>query len=146
MEELLNPDEPAKSLVRAIKKLADGKLRESDIRASLKRSQLQIDFPEEPEVEVQPQEQQQVRRRRRRKAAIRKEDVKAKAQVSLQALITEGLLKPPVEIFSHYRKRDFRATIKADGSIASGGERYTSLSTAGGMARKPLLTAPWGSI
>jgi predicted type IV restriction endonuclease len=140
LEELLNPDEPAKSLVRAIKKLSDGKLRESDIRASLKRSQLQIDFPEEPETEVQLEKRPQVRRRRQTKAVVRKEDVKAKARVSLRALITEGLLKPPVEIFSHYRKRDLRATIKADGSIAFGGERYTSLSTAGGMARKPLHT------
>jgi len=136
LEELLNPVEPSRSVVRAIKKIADGRLRDPEIRASLRRAHIPIDFPEEPEADRVVEDAEKPTRRRR--PAVRKEEVEAKSAVTRAALVAEGILKLPAEVISHYRKHDLHARIEKDGSVVFEGKRYKSLSTAGGMARKPF--------
>ena len=46
IDTLFNPDQPAKSLLGAVRKATNGKLRDSEIRASLRRARVNLDFPE----------------------------------------------------------------------------------------------------
>ena len=137
LEDLLNPEEPARTIVRAIKKLSDGKLTDSDIRASLRRINLGIDFPEEPEIEaIPPKSESKAKPKKGRRG--NSSAVGARPSVSLKVIISEGLLSVPCKIHSRYRKNELTATVERDGSVTYEGEQYSSLSTAGGMARKPF--------
>lgn len=138
LERLLDPEEPSMSVLRAIKKFSHGRLRTSDIRASLRRAQLQIDFPEEPEVDSADVSTPKKRSEKQSRRTERSEATREKSKVSLEALIAEGLLKPPVDIVARYRKQSLRARINEDASVLFNGKRFTSLSMAGGAARKPL--------
>jgi hypothetical protein len=138
LEEMLNPEEPSRPIIRAIRKISGGGLRDSDIRASLRRTRLQLDFPEEPEPLVTP-----VVRFSGRKAAgkqtgarlpSRKPDV---SPVTLQMLIASGLLKAPSELRCKYRGHEITASITRNGLVRFGDKEYSSLSTAGGVARRP---------
>ncbi len=139
VEELLSHEEPAKPMVRAIRKILGGKLRGSEIRASLRRARLQLDFPEEPEVTTATAPER-TRLRAGRPGARRESsgEVRVRSGISLRMLMKDGLLRAPAELRSTYRGQDLVATIQTDGSIDYGGSQYASVSTAAAMARKAL--------
>lgn len=60
------------------------------------------------------------------------------SSVSLEALVTEGLLRPPIRLMAQYRGQSLVAMVQPDGGIYFEGTRYASPSTAAAMARKTL--------
>jgi len=138
LEELLHPEEPAKSMVRAIKKVAGGRLRATEIQASLRRARFQLDFPEEPEA-VASAGDQPAAGRGRGKGAIEAQGAKRRRSavgVTLKALISEGILRTPAELSATYRGHELTATVNEDGTVRYGGQQCTSPSQAAGVARK----------
>jgi len=116
------------SLVHAIRKKA-GALSTAEVRASLKRAKIRIDFP----VPVPP-------------------GPKGLGpgpgpgpEVTLEKLITAGLIRPPLEIERDYKGKHLAAVIRQDGKVEFSGETYDSLSTAAGIARKTVTGSPPGT-
>jgi len=136
IEALFNPDQPAKSLLSAVRKATNGKLRDSEIRASLRRARVHLDFPEP--IALSPPIEPTASKRRGVRGRNIKQSEAVTSVVSLQAIMGEGLLRPPVELTCKYRGHDLRATLESDGSILLDGVRYDSPSIAAGMARKPF--------
>ncbi|MGD8684552.1 MAG: hypothetical protein PVG27_11420, partial [Chloroflexota bacterium] len=117
----------------------------ADIRASLGRAIVTIDYPvllptEEPKRDLrkppEPQVDPEPARRTGQKTPWR--------NVTLQDLITAGLITPPLDIETPYKGHTLTARIETDGGFTWGGNRYDSLSLAGGMARKSIVGAPPG--
>ena len=101
---------------------------------------MQMDFPVEPEGET-PLGQTRPAAKIRRTPLPRnrgQEKPTAASRISLNMIITEGLLSPPVQLSSKYRGRVLTATIQPDGSIIYEGRQYWTPSIAGGAARKPF--------
>lgn len=63
---------------------------------------------------------------------------RAAVGVSLQALISEGILRTPAELSATYRGRELTATVNEDGTVIYGDQRFKSPSQAAGVARKAL--------
>ncbi len=141
LTELFSPGDPARPLVRAVKKLARGKLRDPEIRASLRRARVRVDFPQEPDVlpPTQAGESRKARRATQAPKTKRSETVTQRSAVSIAAIIEEGLIHPPVDLVCNYLGHELRATVQPDGSVLLKGVRYASPSIAGGMARKPFF-------
>jgi hypothetical protein len=141
IEEIFNPAEPAKALVHAIGKRLLGRLKDSQIAASLRRVRLAMDFPAEPDVMVPSPAVATAKGARATAASAptgRSERAVAKSEVSLQMLIHEGVLPVPARIFTRYRGKDLSATVAPDGTVVVEGVSCSSLSAAGGEARKHL--------
>ena len=68
----------------------------------------------------------------------------AAVRVSLQALISEGVLKAPSELSATYRGHALTATVTEDGALIYGGRRFTSPSKAAGVARKAFYKGSLG--
>jgi len=102
-----------------------------EIRSSLKRCRVALDFPLAAEEVL-------------RKAApavpkAKREPTGARSEVTLQDLIQAGLLHPPVALERQYKGKRLTARIEADGSVTCLGKKYDSLSLAGGMARASVV-------
>jgi predicted type IV restriction endonuclease len=141
MEEILDPSEPSKVLIRAIGKHVGGALKDSQITASLRRARVMVDFPEESEAIALPTPQPSRKARNPRLAgtrAARSQSAIVKSEISVEALIREGLLKTPAQIVSQYRGRTFSASVEDDGTVMFKGEKFASLSVAGGRVRDPF--------
>lgn len=111
----------SESLVRLIKKYTSG-LTTGDVRKSLERVEVKIDFPVAPPqlpITLKPPTKKP----------------KATSKVTLKDLLAAGLITAPVRIEREYQGHKFEATIQEDGTIEFQGERYTSPSIAGGMAK-----------
>ncbi|MFX0201970.1 MAG: hypothetical protein ACFFCW_38150, partial [Candidatus Hodarchaeota archaeon] len=126
LRELFRGEE--KGLINLIRKKTPG-LKPSEIRESLKRASIQIDFP----VITQP-----TKPPRKIKKPPKGLDVK------VSDLIQAGLITPPMELERKYKGVYLKAAIHQDGSLVFDGEHYSSLSTAGGIARKSVIGAPPG--
>lgn len=59
--------------------------------------------------------------------------------VSLQDLIADGLLRPPLKLSRHYKGRDLDAMLHKDGTVEFQGKRYASCSTAATTARGTVI-------
>jgi hypothetical protein len=138
-------------LARLIQKKVPA-LTPADIRSSLKRAKIRIDFPI-PSTPAQPDsprlangaapgENAATSRHEASKKAW--ETMKAMADASLQNLIGAGLIKPPLELEREYKGVRLTAVIETSGKVVFSGEAYDSLSTAAGMARKSVVGAPEG--
>jgi len=122
------------ALARLVRKKLPG-LSRADIRDSLGRGDFRVDFPVIPTREpAKPQAPHKAEKR----------DKKAPVGVNLTDLINAGLLKPPLDLETAYRKATLKAIVQADGAVIYGGASYSSLSTAAGMARKSIIGAPPG--
>lgn len=130
LRELLSPRNA--SNVRLIQKKTQG-IGPKEIRESLKRADIQIDFP------VMPVGGQ--KRPGRSRAARTASGPKTS---SLVDLIKAGLIKPPLALEAEYKGRKFTASIQADSTVLFDGETYKSLSTAAGMARATVRRPPPG--
>ena len=103
----------------------------SEVKESLKRAEVQMEFPVITAAR---------KPRREERAKIRKK----RLRVQVMDLIRAGLISPPLELGREYKGVHLMATIQGDGSVIFDGEPYNSLSTAGGMARKSVIGAPPG--
>jgi hypothetical protein len=101
-----------------------------------------MDFPAEPETMTSPSIPARGSRRGSPKESPRSgpsDGANDKGDVSLVALIREGLLRAPIRIFASYRGKECSATVEADGTVTFEGESFGSLSLAGGRARTPMF-------
>jgi len=100
-----------------------------------------MDFPAEPDVMVPSPAVATAKGARATAASAptgRSERAVAKSEVSPQILIHEGLLPVPAQIFTRHRGKDLSATGAPDGTVVVDGVSCSSLSAAGGEARKHL--------
>src|SRR5215213_746072 len=143
--ELLQNDDA--SLIRLIRKRTP-ELTPSDIRESLKRADIRIDFPvvsvssqslatEEVEDEATPPveivEQVEGGRRTLNIPGVKVSD-----------LIRADLIDPPLKLEKVYKGAHLEAEIQPDGTIVFDGDTYKSLSLAASYARKSIIGAPEG--
>ncbi|HOL72769.1 MAG TPA: type I restriction endonuclease [Bryobacteraceae bacterium] len=148
LESLLS-DEDGR-LVRLIQKKAPG-LTPADVRASLKRAVVRIDFPVPFAPPASEKTATFLRNREREKAGSRHEagkkaweTMKAMSNATLENLIAAGIIKPPLEVERDYKGVRLTAVIEANAKVVFCGKAYSSLSTAAGMARKSVIGAPHG--
>jgi len=63
-------------------------------------------------------------------------------EITLQDLISAGLIKPPLTVTKHYIGHDLEAEVRADGTVVTGGTVYRSLSQAAAKAREAVKGGP----
>jgi hypothetical protein len=126
-------DEPVRPMVNLVKK--ETGLTYKEVKASLKRAAVEIEFP----LEVEPVPQ-------RTSATAKKKEKTGKTHygVSLADLIGAGLIIPPLELERTYKGQRLTARVEAAGTVTCMGETFKSLSYAGGHARKTIIGAPPG--
>ncbi len=144
LKDLLQNDDAG--LIRLIRKKTP-ELTPSDIRDSLKRAEIRIDFPvvsisSQPSAraagdEVSP--------------AVKVTDKAKEAKktlnipgVSVIDLIQANLIEPPLKLEKEYKGRHLEAEVQQDGTIVFDGEAYRSLSLAASYARKSIIGVPEG--
>jgi hypothetical protein len=136
--DLVGP-EPAPSLVRLVRKRVPG-LALAQIRDGLARMEVRFDIPSAPRLSE----------RKLPAVAPPKEGQAAKGtpwrNVTMTDLLAEGVLKPPVDLQRSYKGKLLTARIELDGKISFGGDRYDSLSTAAGQARRTVIGSPEGRL
>lgn len=139
-------------LIRLLCKKTKGVTR-SEVRASLKRAKIRIDFPMPPIGVIPPRSTIEGKRQVaaplglstiQRQADQRASQTTAAAGVTVDNLIQAGLIRAPFRIEREYKGVHLTALIRGDGRIEFDGQPYDSLSTAAGMARKSLVGAPAG--
>lgn len=122
-------------LLKLLGKKTSG-LRPADIRFSLQRAIIKVEFP----LIATPGLTKPLPRGKKGNGKTRRPQVEA----SLTDLIDAGMLRPPVKLETQYKGGRLQATVEQDGTVVFDGKRYSSLSTAGGMARKSVIGAPPG--
>ena len=132
LEELLSDEN--RTLVNWLHRKRE-ELSPSEIRESLQRADIHVDFPISP-ISSPPGHD---KLSRKRPEGPRSHRVVA---VKVSVLIEEGLIRPPLQLEKLFKGHRLTATIQQDGAIVFDGRAYTSLSTAGGMARKSIIGAP----
>jgi|HubBroStandDraft_1064217.scaffolds.fasta_scaffold110730_2 hypothetical protein len=140
---------PDRGLERLISKKARA-LKTADIRASLKRAKIKIDFPapsvgigrEEaaPTPDAGPKKKGGTSRHEAGKKAA--ETAKGMADATLESLIGFGVIKAPFELERDYKGTHLAAVVEQSGKVMFAGEAFDSLSTAAGMARRQVIGAP----
>lgn len=126
-------------LIRLIRKNTPG-LSPTEIRESLKRADIRIDFPTLPT-------QVATSVKTEGKTITTEPPPKPSPRmlgIQVSDLIQAGLIEPPFELETEYKGRRLSATVQTDGKVLVEGEIYDSLSTAAGMARKTVIGAPPG--
>jgi len=97
-----------------------------DIRSSMRRCKLTIDFPLSPGDVA------------RSKTSSSKPDGAKKSPtmigVTLAQLIQAKLIKPTQKLVARYKSQELHASVVADGQVEYAGRKYPSLSAAGSMA------------
>jgi hypothetical protein len=121
-------------LIRLIRK-AIPELNPAEIRESLRRAVIRIDFPIMPRLAPLPVAPPQT---------ATEPQTPHMLGVQVADLIQAGLINPPLELERAYKGVHLRAIIQEDGRVVFGGEGYDSLSTAAGVARKSVIGAPPG--
>lgn len=118
------------SVVRLIGKKIHG-IKPAEIRESLKRADIQIEFPaiSIPVPVVKPGG------RSKTKTLLPQPTKTPRAGVSLRELIDRGLITPPLALQTDYLGKQLNATIQSDGTVLFDGKAYSSPSTAAGVAR-----------
>jgi hypothetical protein len=137
--------------VRLIRKRAEA-LSPGDIRASLGRANMTIEFPAVslPPTIPQPAGKgvlstpAQATAPRSGPLTSPSSDKTPWRHVTMDDLIASGAIKPPLDLETTYKGHLLTARIETDGSVTWDGTRYASLSLAGGMARKSVVGAPPG--
>lgn len=116
-------------LVNAIRKqTAD--LTPSDIRSSLRRMRLRLDFPDEPALPPREPRPSPV-------AEPRQTD-----GITVRDLIQAGCIHPPLTLEKMYKGRRFTAVVQDDGRIMFDGGTYNSLSLSAAAARAQVIGTP----
>ncbi len=146
IEELFGAGAPDGSLVSLVKRRAKG-LTPRDVKASLARVRVELDFPPEARLALATPMPARGAKRQAAKAgktgkAARKAPMRS--EVTLADLIAAGVVRPPLRIFRTYKKQELAAQIEADAQVTFRGERFDALSAAAGAARKSVIGSPHG--
>src|SRR5215207_5382038 len=142
--ELLQNDDA--SLIRLIRKRTP-ELTPSEIRESLKRADIRIDFPvvsvssqssagEVDDELTSPVEVVETTKEGRKTLNI--------PGVKVSDLIRANLIEPPLKLEKVYKGAHLEAEVQQDGTIVFDGDTYKSLSLAAALARKSIIGAPEG--
>ena len=123
-------------LIRLVCKSAKG-VTPAEVRASLKRAKIRIDFPTPPVVTGRPRVPTLAAKRQRSAPAMM-------GGTTVGDLIEAGLIRPPLRLEREYKGVQVTATVRPDGKVEFDRQAYDSLSTAAGMARKSVVGAPAG--
>jgi hypothetical protein len=140
---LLANEDPV--LIRLLLKKTKGVTR-SEVRASLKRAKIRIDFPVPAVVGMTLPVSTGGNRGT---AAIpgvvaRRPSERGASQITVGNLIQAGILRPPLRLERKYKDVHLTAVVQQDGRIEFDGQVYDSLSTAAGTARKSIIGSPAG--
>ena len=117
-------------------------LSRAEIRESLKRADVQVEFPVITVPPTQPAPSTSAGKEP--SAGATKPKTRTVLRVAVSDLIEADLIVPPLELERAYKGHRLKATILHNGSVSFAGEAYSSLSTAAGMARKSIIGAPRG--
>jgi len=144
IEGLFAPETPA-DFLRLIRRRVPS-LPVSDVRASLGRARVTIDYPAVQLASKAPPEALPIGAAAAADRAAKRHvgDKTPWRHVTLADLISAGAIRPPLDIETTYRRHHLAAQIGADGGVTWNGARFDSLSTAAGMARKSIIGAPPG--
>lgn len=140
LQELLYNDDAG--LIRLIRKKTP-ELTPSEIRESLKRADIRIDFPL-----VSVSSQPPVREKNQATESVETNDKEGTQKtlnipgVKVVDLIQANLIQPPLKLEKEYKGRHLEAEIQQDGTIVFDGETYRSLSLAAAFARKSIIGTP----
>jgi predicted type IV restriction endonuclease len=146
IESLLANEDPG--LIRLLHNKTKGVTR-SEVRASLKRAKIRIDFPVPAVIGATPPGSTSGGKREMTAipgSAARRPPEQAASQITVGNLIQIGLIRPPLRIERKYKGVHLTAVVRPDGKIEFEGEAYDSPSTAAGMARKSVIGAPAGQL
>jgi len=135
IEDLFGPGAPDASLTNLVKKRAEG-LSTKEVRASLTRVRIALDFPLESVIYKKT--------KRTKERIVGTGKVPGRVDASLADLIKAGIITPPLSLHKTYKGRKLAATIVQGGSVAFQGTKYESLSMAGSIARKTVIGTPAG--
>lgn len=147
IEGLLASEDPA--FIRLVRNKTKG-VTNAEVRASLKRARISIDFPASDKSELRlPQPTAgglgpgRSKAPRSRTTSPAGSDRKvAILDTTIMDLIQAGLVRPPLEVERDYKGVHLTALVRQDGRIEFRGQVYDSLSTAGGMAQKSVIGTP----
>ena len=103
-----------------------------EVRASLARCEVTLDFPIPPITEKKP-----IVKAARRTGT--KSGSPAQYEATLLDLIEAGLLQPPVRLEREYKGKILTARIEKDGRVRFGRDTFDSISNAGGAARASVI-------
>jgi len=136
---------PDPALVRFVRRRAPA-LAPADIRASLARVRVQLDFPVEPAAPRVDGAARLTVARSALRSAPRAPLARGTPwrRITLKDLIEGGHVRPPIDLEVVYKRHSLTARIEADATVTWDGARYDSLSTAAGMARRSIIGAPPG--
>jgi RAMA domain-containing protein len=142
LKDLLQNDDA--SLIKLIRRRTPG-LTPSEIRDSLKRADIRIDFPLVA-VSSEGSTSSVGGGVDRSATLIDKEPPKPPniPGVHVIDLIGANLIEPPLKLEKEYKGKYLEAEIQHDGTIVFDGETYNSLSLAASYARKSIIGAPAG--
>ena len=134
------------SLIRLIRKRTP-ELTPSEIRESLKRADIRIDFPvvsvssQSSAREVDDELISPVEVVEKTKQGSKTLNIPG---VKVGDLIRTSLVEPPLKLEKIYKGAHLEAEIQPDGTIVFDGDSYRSLSLAASYARKTIIGAPEG--
>lgn len=143
LKDLLQSDDA--SLIKLIRRKTP-ELTPSEIRDSLKRADIRIDFPL-VSVSSQPSTPSAKDEADSSVKLINKEEAQKTLNipgVQVIDLIRANLIEPPLKLEKEYKGSHLEAEVQQDGTIVFGGETYRSLSLAAALARKSIIGAPAG--
>ena len=112
----------------------------AEVKDSLKRAKLSIDFPSISALLRAPL----LGKAQATTTEAKPDPRPSGSRVSLADLITAGVIAPPLELETTYKKVHLTATVDANGKVIFGGTAYGSPSAAGGAARGSVLGSPAG--
>ena len=136
LKQLLTGDN--NSLVRWIRSRRP-ELSPSEIRGSLRRADIQIEFPA---IASSPTPSPEPRQPKRKPRGTTRALTPKTRRPQVSDLIEAGLIIPPLELERMYRGIRLTATIQRDGRVAVDGQLYDTLSAAAGISLKPLREPP----
>lgn len=122
-----------------------------DIKAALARLRIHLDFPMDPVAPTEPPSPERFRPLEGGGPADTALQADAPRKpgtpwrdVSLQNIISAGLIQLPLELKKTYLGRQLTARVEPDGRIICLGQAYDSISTSAGMARASVTGVPSG--
>jgi len=141
IEGLFSP-EAAVDFVRLLKKRVPA-LTPGDVRASLARARVAIDYPV---LQVPPAAARRAATPAAAPSRVVAEPSSSGSKtpwrnVTVIDLISAGSIRPPFPLEVRYKGHTLQAQIESDGSVAFAGTRYDSPSMAAAMARKSIIGA-----
>jgi hypothetical protein len=143
LEALFGPS-PDRAFVRLVRSRLPH-LAPAEIRDSLGRLRVTVDVPAVPSVPSGANEEQAIGTV---PSPIERGSERGHGTpwrtVTLQDLITAGLVTPPLDLNKTYKGCLFTARIAADGKVLWNGKEYSSLSTAAAFARASIVGIPPG--